>query len=248
MRPILTCFAAMLGAGGILCQAGETRTPVVLELFTSEGCSSCPPADELLSKLDREQPIPGVELIVIGEHVDYFNHDGWKDPYSSALFTERQERYATWLHGDDPFTPQMIVNGAAQVVGSNWVKVKAAVEAARRSETLGVRISAVNAGNKREVTASVEPDSRVPAGDVYLVLAADSMQTQVKGGENSGRHLSHTAVAYSVRKIGKTSPESAFEKNISLPVESKWGGATRIIAFVQDENTGRILGAAQAKL
>ena len=227
---------------GLFCYGREGQPAVLLELFTSEGCSSCPPADQLLAKLDRFQPIKDVQLIVLSEHVDYWNHGGWIDPYSSSSFSERQQHYAAQLHTDDIYTPQLVVDGHAQLVGSDWAKAKSAIETARRSPKLTINLGI---RERRSLLLSVNADALLPDGDVYLALAEDTAELPVKAGENSGRHLSHTAVVYSLAKVGKVSSGSAFARSIALPGHSKWGGSTRVIAFVQDPRSGRILGASQ---
>ena len=129
-------FIAALLLAGVLTSSTAPRTtgaqtdpsPVLVELFTSEGCSSCPPADEFLTKLQADQPIPGVQIIGLEEHVDYWNHDGWMDPYSGAEWTTRQQDYTTRLKGGSPYTPQMIVDGQKEFVGNN---AKAAVDLIR---------------------------------------------------------------------------------------------------------------------
>jgi hypothetical protein len=108
--------------------AQANRTPVLVELFTSEGCSSCPPADALLAKLDQAQPINGAEIIVLGEHVDYWDGQGWHDRFSSHQYTERQNEYCGRLHVDSSYTPQMIVDGTDQFVGNDAAHAVRAIQ------------------------------------------------------------------------------------------------------------------------
>ena len=121
------------------------RKPVVVELFTSEGCSSCPPADALLQKLEAQQPVAGAEIIALEEHVDYWNHDGWVDPYSSSEWTERQQAYAA-LFKNDPYTPELVVDGRSQFVGNNARKAEVEIEKAARGVKTEV---AITSGNRK---------------------------------------------------------------------------------------------------
>src|SRR5437868_10809583 len=136
-------FGFMRGSSPRAGAQPSNRTPVVVELFTSEGCSSCPPADLLLQRFDT-QPISGAQLIVLSEHVDYWNHIGWTDPYSSAAYSQRQSAYGRRLRLESVYTPQMIVDGTEEFVGSDSAEAQMALEKASAVRAkLPVRVSEV---------------------------------------------------------------------------------------------------------
>ena len=164
------------------------KVPVLVELFTAEGCSSCPPADALLGVLDRQQPIPNARIIVLSEHVDYWNGGGWRDQFSSSELTERQKDYQYVFKLNDVYTPQMVVNGAMQLNGSDGRSVQAAIEHAADSHPIPLQILSVQIRGK-EVTFTLR--NGMPATpenvDVYAALVDPEDTTQVNAGENHGR-------------------------------------------------------------
>src|SRR5215831_12264928 len=141
----LLILAAMLYAGQSLSPKSSptTRTPVLVELFTSEGCSSCPPADQVLTQLDRQQPVAGVEIIAMSEHVDYWDSLGWKDPFSASTFTDRQNAYAGALGISGIYTPQMIVDGEHEFIGNEVSDAVEAVAGSARTPKTPIAISIV---------------------------------------------------------------------------------------------------------
>src|SRR6201993_3256499 len=133
LRPRLKAMS-----GGTYPANDSARTPVLVELFTSEGCSDCPPADALLERFDRSQLIDGAELIVLSEHVDYWNGPGWKDPYSSLQYSQRQNSYAALFKLGSVYTPQMVVDGRYEFVGSDERRATEAIESASKTEKVRV--------------------------------------------------------------------------------------------------------------
>lgn len=244
-------FAAMLLAAPVTPSQADGpggRVPILLELFTSEGCSSCPPADRLLEDLDRTQPVVGAELIVLSEHVDYWNHLGWADPYSSPLFAARHQQYASRLGTQDIYTPELVVDGARSVVGSNWPVAESAIKESLRHPKSPLNLKADRHGSKAHIRLEAS-DSSDKTVVIYLVLAHDHARSRVARGENAGRELSHVAVAYSVRELGESDSDSNFVREVFIPLPNdSTAGDTRVIAFVQRRDTGQILGAAEIGL
>ena len=224
--------------------------PVLVELFTSEGCSSCPPADALLQTFDT-QPFPGAQLIVLSEHVDYWNHIGWTDPYSSRAYSERQSAYANHLRLDSSYTPQMIVDGTDEFVGNSSSEARKAFGKAIKTEKIPVQISGATLENNL-LRAHVEVGT-LPAhsrkADVIFAVALNHAESQVARGENAGRRLTHVAVVRSLYKAGGVDAGKPFSQDVSVKLESGLDPAgLRVIAFVQEPGPGRILGAAVEKL
>ena len=223
----------------------ERRTPVIVELFTSEGCSSCPPADQLLEKLDQSQPVPGAEIIALGEHVDYWNHIGWTDPYSAAVFSSRQAAYARRFQLEGSYTPQMVVDGAVEFVGSDSHRAESAISAAAKLEKIPVRLSAGTKTVRIEVGALANSSGGEKA-DVFLALAQVSGTSNVLHGENQGRRLHHVAIVKSLQRVGSINAKAPFAKDVPLGGNGDLQNV-RIIVFVQGPGNGQVWGAAMVR-
>lgn len=251
---MLLALATILS--GILAAQDEkpSAQPVLVELFTSEGCSSCPPADELLARMDTLQPVPGVQLIVLSEHVDYWNHDGWVDAFSSALLTDRQASYERVLGVKSSFTPQFLVDGTAQLEANNAQKVLAALQQAGANRKVAMRIlsPAIEGTNPFVIRGRIESDANPEKhkAEVFVAVALDHADSQVVRGENSGRHLSHVAVVAEIAKIGKLEPGASFAQDfhLKLKLPATQAKTVRLVAFVQEPGPGRVLGASQDKV
>ncbi len=228
----------------------EDRVPVLLELFTSEGCASCPPADRLLATLDETQPFRNANLIVLSEHVDYWDGLGWRDPYSSPALTERQRDYGRKFNLDTVYTPQLVVDGQFELVGSDSAEARKAIEKAVHASKAAIAISVEERkGNQIPVHVNVAP---LPAGagssTVFLALAESRLESKVLRGENSGRLLAYAAVVRTLAPVGSVAGGASFDKEINLPVPQAAGRSLRIVAFVQDKSTGRVVGSTQHAL
>lgn len=222
----------------------RAKHPVLVELFTSEGCSSCPPADRLLTSL-RTEKIGNAETITLSYHVDYWNSLGWKDRFSSAEFTRRQEAYARQFRLGSSYTPQMVVNGTAEFVGSNRAKANDVIGNAT-SEVVGTIDLTING---RKLTADIQGLPGRSDATVYLAVAESGLFTKVGGGENSGSTLEHSSVVRHFVPIGKIkNGESTSKIERDLPQNSEWRTENvKYVVFVQDNATLRVLAVAAAK-
>lgn len=206
--------------------SAPSDVPVVVELFTSEGCSSCPPADAVLARLEEKQPVPGVLVIPLAHHVDYWDSLGWPDPFAASAATKRQHSY----RGN--YTPQAVVDGAAEMVGSRGSALESAIaEAAKRPH---VKVSITAGAQSGEVTVSAPA---VPDSEIMIALVQARARIAVPRGENGGRTLDHTAI---VREM-KSGPHATFKLPKGLEAKD-----ARVVALLQERASRRILGAAQA--
>jgi hypothetical protein len=227
----------------------DNPTPVIVELFTSEGCSSCPPADQLLARLQKAQPVAEAEIIVLGEHVDYWNQLGWKDRFAAHLYTERQQDYASALAVEDVYTPQMVVNGQTEFNGADALR---AIREIRRAATTPHSSVSLLRKNPSGLALAV---SHFPDGtrnvEILLAITEDALANDVRRGENAGRRLTHTGVVRSLVSVARFDTRKSPEFNSDLPLQllEDWNVQNlQAIVIVQDRRTRRIVGAAKLKL
>ncbi|MGB9454778.1 MAG: DUF1223 domain-containing protein [Bryobacteraceae bacterium] len=217
-------LAAILPAGA----AGADRAPVLVELFTTEGSASCPPADRLLETLDPT-------AVVLGEHVTDSDNPAWRDRFSSPEFTRRQQAYADRFRLSGTYTPEMVVDGEVEFNGSD--ARRAAAELAKAAK----RVKAVPRLSWAEGGVQVQLDGAHPGDRVFLALADASASSTVTGGENKGRQLHHVAVCREIRRVGKVPPGGAYYELLALPPQAR---RQRVILWTQAGDTGVVAGAA----
>ena len=240
---------------GILCaailsvfavSAGQATPPVVVELFTSEGCSSCPPADAVLQRLDAG--VAGADVIALGEHVTYWDRLGWKDRFSADLYTQRQEEYGRRFRLGSVYTPQMVVNGQVEFVGVDEARARKEIAnaALRQAGRVELKVEA----NSVAVHALDLPQEAAGA-EVLLAITETDLNTDVRAGENGGRKLHHSGVVRSLVVIGRVESLRrgaggvGFSGQAQLHLASTWKRENlKLVAFVQDRVTGRIWSAS----
>ena len=233
-----------------------TRRAVVVELFTSEGCSSCPPADAVLARLDKTQPVEGAEVIPLALHVDYWNHLGWADPFSSHQFSERQGEYASAFGNGRIYTPQMVVDGVREFNGGNFSLAQEAIGKAARQPKGEVQIarSPTQADGLVRITTQVDAFPKPTDGeaaDVLIAITESNLATDVARGENTGRKLAHVGVVRSLKVLGglPETPGATFKAETEVPVEKGWRRENlRAVVFAQERGTRRVLAAGSVKL
>lgn len=210
----------------------------VVELFTSEGCSSCPPADELIEKIERDNK--NQQIYIMAFHVDYWDHQGWKDKFSDRKFSERQRQYAEWLGLRTIYTPQIVINGTTEHVGSDQ----------------GPIVRAISSGLDQQVENTLVLDGKVEDGklkveykgageekgsEVVLALVQKTAHSNVNAGENSGRSLSHVQIVRGLHRVDLSSRKSI---TMNLPDDFDEKG-WELIGFVQQKTNGHITAAAK---
>ena len=263
MRLLLMAAIVALIALSQTPSGAQSAAPVVVELFTSEGCSSCPPADQLLERLTAAA-VDGARVVALGEHVDYWDRLGWRDRFSSAAFTNRQGLYARRFNLDSAYTPQMVVDGHAEFVGSDSVAARRAIAKAAAAPhgtmTLVARLfhSSTCSGCPEAVerpalhvvvnVSGLPPIARGDRADILVAVTEDALRSDVKSGENRGRTLRHAAVVRQLTTVGEaTGPTASAETTIA--VQPDWQRERlNIVAFVQQRRDRGIVAAASVPL
>lgn len=269
LHSILPLFVLVLAmALAAFCQSGSTQTtatasshmaervPVVLELFTSEGCSSCPPADALLARIAEQQPVAGAEIIALEEHVDYWDHQGWVDPFSSAEWTQRQRDYALRLTDHGVYTPELVVNGRSGFVGSRAGETYRAITGAVAQARTDIHVSILKSDRNNHERVRIEAGKLLGAQqndtpEVWFAVTETGLHSAVSGGENAGQDLHHAPVVRRLQKAGHAALDAvpSFTGESDLKLDSAWKRADlRIVAFVQEKRSRHILGAGVTRL
>ena len=245
LRPVI--FWTLLLAGvGLAQQRGKRPAPpvvpVVVELFTSEGCSSCPPADSVLARLDREG------VIVLGEHVDYWDSLGWKDRFSSPLFSSRQQDYGNSMHSGTIYTPQAVINGEKEVLGSDARAISRAVSDAGRKPRAQVDLRLTATQTIAIQVGKLPPGSS--KAEVLLAVTEGGLESSVSAGENDGHKLRHAAVVRSLSKLAELDPSKPGEyvAEAKLNLRPEWNRDNlKVVVLVQEKQSRHILGAESMK-
>jgi len=250
---ILSSFGRSTGVATPL-DPGSPPHLVIVELFTSEGCSSCPSADALLKELSEQQKMNGVQVVALEEHVDYWNHLGWKDPYSAAEFSQRQSDYAQVFGTDGVYTPQMVVDGQSELVGSRSLAAREAIhKAANQPKAEIVLVGGANSSPGKPAfevqIKNLEGISVRGETELWVAVTEKGLQTDVKAGENSGETLKHAAVVRSLRKIDTLRNPAGYDRQIQVAVDPGWKKENlAVVAFLAEKSSRKIIGAAATPL
>jgi hypothetical protein len=230
------------------------NTFVVAELFTSEGCSSCPPADDVLSRLVRE-PVDGAVVLGLGEHVDYWDRLGWKDSFSAPVFSSRQSDYQSRVFRTGSlYTPQIVIDGQREAVGSDVFAIRRAIAEAVKTPkaTIDLVAEPVDASHISVHLSAVLPPAVVARerADVLVFVTENGLTSQVLHGENGGRTLSHSSVVRDWSQAGVLDPDTrTLDMIASIKVGAGWNvHALKIVAVLQERQSRRIIGAGTARL
>jgi hypothetical protein len=223
----------------------QSRVPVLAELFTSEGCESCPPADRLLEMFLEEQPLEGIYVVPLSEHVTYWDHQGWKDPFGSPQFTTRQQQYGLRFNLDSSYTPQLVIDGTHELVGSDKLAIERAFRDAAKATKPSLTVTAIETNSAITVSAT-GPGLTVEAdAEVWFAITEDHLSIEVKRGENANKTLKHSGVVRVLRSAGNA--------DRAVPIEIKllpgWRhDDLRVVSFVQSGKNRKVLSVGFKEL
>ena len=225
--------------------AESAKQKVLVELFTSEGCSSCPPADKALAFLQEQQPIANAEVIALGFHVDYWDYIGWKDIYAKRDYTKRQQDYAETFRLSSSYTPQMVVDGSLEFVGNSSNKATNAIASSTQIQKGEVELT--RNGDKLSIKITDLP--KHSGSTVFIVIAEDNLSSDIKRGENSGSKLIHQAVVRELSETRLISPDqSSANFETSVNIKSDWKKQDlKFVVFVQENESKKVIGVNQIK-
>jgi hypothetical protein len=250
-RSICLALLSVFFIPELLAQASATPAPapnpsaVLVELFTSEGCSDCPPADELLRRINGQKTDAGQLIVGISEHVSYWNGLGWKDPFSADLYTSRQKDYGDHFGLESVYTPQMVVNGREQFVGSDSRALQSALAAESQRKQISLRIDSAQIKDNHLNVSFTASDLPTNASlQIVAVLVDDLDQSSVLRGENSGRRLVHVAVARAFAPLVTLHESAQHASTLPLPPSFLANPATghHVVLFAQQGNSGPVVG------
>lgn len=247
-------FAAAQSASGPSSAAREDRRkselsgrkPVLLELFTAEGCPTCPIAEKNLAYLQNEQPFREAEIITLAFHVDYWDGEGWKDPFASPLFTQRQRVYDRKFRTGNIYTPQMVVDGHIEFIGTKLDKAEKAVgrSLSRNKAAVALALSG------DDLSISIKSIPETESATVYLAVAEDGLSSAVNRGENAGKTLSHVSVVRTLTGLGRIEPGSrVYQQSAKLSIPDEWSRSRlKAVVLIQENHSRDVIGVGYVRL
>lgn len=229
--------------GGILIIQISAKTPVLVELFTSQGCPTCPAADKVLADLETSQPISDAEIITMAWHVDYWDSFGWRDEFSSPVFSQRQVAYSRALNFSGTYTPQMFVDGTVYFIGTKLDKATKAITNAAKDAKPEINISL----DKDKIKISIPNLPKHEKATVFAAFTQDNLSRKIGRGNNAGKTLLHSSVVRDLRAVGSIDPQKqSFVSETVLQFQPEWNKENlKLIIFVQENGSRKILAISR---
>lgn len=248
MLPVILLW---LASTGHINAQNSSKRPVIVEVFTAEGCAACPAAEKYFEELLARQPLAGTEIIGLAEHVDYWNQLGWVDRFANAQFSNRQKYYAAFFNRREIFTPQLIVDGTREIKLKDKDKIlDGTVQAVPKGKIDLKILSQLNNIGKLQIKITELP--AIPAKDraaIVIGLTEDDLDSNVAAGENAGRRLQHRAVVRFLKTVAEVTDSSEKNLSVEIPLSAEWQlNKSGIVVFVQQVESRRITAAAKINL